>query len=63
MGRRGKDILRNIAVVYKLDPLLCSSSDASIIRKLYLALELSSNVTLCRLGDMKSWLMSGVHIH
>lgn len=51
-GRREKDSLRNVAaVVYKSDPLLCSLSDASKIRKLYklhLVLEISSNVTTYR---------------
>lgn len=60
MGRRGKDYF--YAVVYELDPLLCSSSEldpllcslsaAGMIRKLYkfhLVLELSSSaITLCR---------------
>lgn len=51
LGRRGKDSLRNVAVIRKSDPLLCSSSDANKIRKLYklhLVLEVSSNVTTYR---------------
>lgn len=50
LGRRRKDILGNVAVVYKSEPFLWSSSNASTIRELYkfhLVLELSSTVTSC----------------
>lgn len=44
-----------------------SLSDASVIRKQYgshLLVGLSSsNVTPCRLGNRRSWVMSGVHTY